>query len=64
MVQPKLVIPDTLRAWPWPRSINANYLACKEESSAWCEEFGAFDPQAQKSFNRCDFSEHPPLCLG
>ncbi|KAJ7443636.1 hypothetical protein B0H11DRAFT_1931522 [Mycena galericulata] len=51
-----LVIPDTLRSWPWPRHLNAYYAICKEESSAWCEAFNAFDAKAQKSFNRCDFN--------
>jgi hypothetical protein len=50
-------IPDTLRNWPWPRSINPNYEVCKAESSAWCESFNAFSPKAQKAFNACDFSQ-------
>lgn len=51
-----LIIPDTLRSWPWPRHINPHYAVCKAESSAWCEAFKAFDARAQKAFNRCDFS--------
>ncbi|KAJ7637838.1 terpenoid synthase [Mycena rosella] len=51
-----LIIPDTLRSWPWPRSINPYYPVCKVESSAWCEGFKAFDPRAQKAFNLCDFN--------
>ncbi|KAE9390857.1 terpenoid synthase [Gymnopus androsaceus JB14] len=51
-----LYIPDTLRSWPWPRAINPHYSVCKQESSAWCEGFKAFDAKAQKSFNRCDFN--------
>ncbi|KAJ7474145.1 isoprenoid synthase domain-containing protein [Mycena latifolia] len=51
-----LIIPDTLRSWPWPRAINPYYGECKKESSAWCEEFGAFDSKAQKAFNLCDFN--------
>ncbi|KAJ6555571.1 terpenoid synthase [Mycena vulgaris] len=56
MSEKTLIIPDTLRSWPWPRHINPYYDICKEESSAWCEAFKAFDPKAQKSFNRCDFN--------
>ncbi|KAJ7651000.1 terpenoid synthase [Roridomyces roridus] len=51
-----LLIPDTLRSWPWPPHINPNYAICKEESSAWCEAFNACDAKAQKVFNLCDFS--------
>ncbi|KAJ7776404.1 terpenoid synthase [Mycena metata] len=51
-----LLIPDTLRSWPWPRQLNPHYAICKAESSAWCEGFRAFDARAQKSFNRCDFN--------
>ncbi|KAF7320642.1 Terpene cyclase [Mycena chlorophos] len=51
-----IVLPDTLRDWPWPRQINPWYAECKEESTAWCESFKAFGPKAQKSFNRCDFN--------
>ncbi|KAJ7798178.1 terpenoid synthase [Mycena leptocephala] len=51
-----LIIPDTLRSWPWPRHINPHYAVCKAESSAWCEAFKAFDARAQKAFNRCDFN--------
>ncbi|KAJ7831641.1 terpenoid synthase [Mycena leptocephala] len=51
-----LVIPDTLRSWPWPRLINPYYEVCKKESSAWCEGFNAFDARAQKAFNLCDFN--------
>ncbi|KAJ6555586.1 terpenoid synthase [Mycena vulgaris] len=36
------------------RHINPYYAICKEESSEWCEVFKA---KAQKSFNRCDFSQ-------
>ncbi|KAJ7474192.1 terpenoid synthase [Mycena latifolia] len=51
-----LIIPDTLRSWPWPRVINPYYAECKKESSAWCEGFHAFDSKAQKAFNLCDFN--------
>ncbi|KAI0784430.1 terpenoid synthase [Abortiporus biennis] len=49
-------IPDTLRNWPWPRSINPFYEECKKESEEWCEAFEAFSPKAQKAFNLCNFN--------
>ncbi|KAM7218649.1 Isoprenoid synthase domain containing protein [Rhypophila decipiens] len=49
-------LPDTLRNWPWPRTINPHYEACKRESEAWIESFRAFSPRAQKAFNRCNFN--------
>nr|BDI63096.1 sesquiterpene synthase [Collybia nuda] len=51
-----IVLPDTLRNWPWPRSINPFYEVCKAESSKWCEGFRAFSPSAQRAFNKCDFN--------
>ncbi|KAF8474316.1 isoprenoid synthase domain-containing protein [Gautieria morchelliformis] len=51
-----IIIPDTLRSWPWPRHLNPHYAICKEESEAWCEAFHAFSPSAQKAFNLGDFS--------
>ncbi|KAJ6474479.1 terpenoid synthase [Mycena vitilis] len=56
MSETTIVLPNTLRSWPWPRSINPNFEVCKMESSAWCEGFSAFDARAQKAFNRCDFN--------
>jgi len=55
-IQPVIRLPDTLRHWPWPRTINPHYEICKEESEAWMESFHAFSPRAQKAFNRCNFS--------
>ncbi|KAJ7611371.1 terpenoid synthase [Mycena polygramma] len=56
MSETTIALPDTLRSWPWPRSINPYYEACKKESCAWCEGFHAFDARAQKAFNLCDFN--------
>ncbi|KAK0670689.1 isoprenoid synthase domain-containing protein [Cercophora samala] len=49
-------LPDTLRNWPWKRTINPHYEDCKRESEAWIESFQAFSPKAQQAFNRCNFS--------
>ncbi|KAM7187058.1 terpene cyclase [Naviculisporaceae sp. PSN 640] len=54
--QPIIRLPDTLRNWPWRRTINPHYEECKTESEAWIESFRAFSPRAQKAFNRCNFS--------
>ncbi|KAM7195873.1 terpenoid synthase [Rhypophila sp. PSN 637] len=51
-----ICLPDTLRNWPWPRTINPHYLECKTESEAWIKGVRAFSPRAQKAFNRCNFS--------
>ena len=57
------MLPDTLRDWPWPRSINPHYKVCKAESEAWVEPFEAFSTNGQQAFNSnysswsrsCDF---------
>ncbi|KAK4107373.1 terpenoid synthase [Canariomyces notabilis] len=54
--QPVIHLPDTLRHWPWPRTINPHYEDCKRESEAWIESFRAFSPRAQRAYNRCNFS--------
>ncbi|KAJ3559506.1 hypothetical protein NM688_g309 [Phlebia brevispora] len=49
-------LPDTLRHWPWKADVNPYYQAAKAESVAWIESFKPFSPEAQTSFNKCDFS--------
>lgn len=56
-------LPDTLCRWAWSRKLNPNYKKVKEESKAWLESFHAFPPKAQNAFNRCDFSELPPIAV-
>ncbi|KAK6997313.1 terpene cyclase [Favolaschia claudopus] len=50
----RLRIPDLLANWPWPRTINPNYAACRQESQAWCSSFNIIPPRAQKVLNLCD----------
>ena len=54
-------IPDTLRNWPWPRTINPHYEECKTESEAWIESFKVFGPKAQQAFTKCNFSRFPEV---
>ncbi|KAK7053206.1 hypothetical protein VNI00_003825 [Paramarasmius palmivorus] len=53
------VLPDTLRDWPWPRSINPFYDICKAEASI--DSYGAFTSRSQRAFERCDFRALKPL---
>ncbi|KAF7372600.1 Terpene cyclase [Mycena venus] len=52
----RLLFPDTLCKWPWPRHLNPHFEVCKDESAAWLETFNAFSPKAQTASNRCDFN--------
>ncbi|KXN82971.1 Alpha-muurolene synthase [Leucoagaricus sp. SymC.cos] len=56
MYRQRFRILETLATWPWPRAINPHYCEVKAESSAWLEGFKAFNPEAQASFNSCDFN--------
>ncbi|KAF7432702.1 hypothetical protein PC9H_004644 [Pleurotus ostreatus] len=49
-------LPKALASWPWPRRVNPHYESVKQQASAWCESFQAFNPQAQDAFNKCDFN--------
>ncbi|KAF8176079.1 terpenoid synthase [Pholiota molesta] len=53
---PSYILPDTLRNWPYERIISPYYRAAQAESVEWLESFHPFTPQAQKAFNKCDFS--------
>ncbi|SJK98686.1 uncharacterized protein ARMOST_01955 [Armillaria ostoyae] len=50
-------LPETVANWPWPRKINPYYEEAKAESEAWFRSFEAFTPEAQRAFDRCDFSD-------
>ncbi|KAF9043779.1 hypothetical protein BDZ89DRAFT_1128121 [Hymenopellis radicata] len=50
-------LPDVLKAWPWPRSINPNYEVCHAESLGWCQTFSeALSPADLLALKRSDFS--------
>ncbi|CCM04071.1 uncharacterized protein FIBRA_06230 [Fibroporia radiculosa] len=50
-----LTLPDTMAAWPWPRTINPYYEEVKAASNAWFRTFKAFNPDSQRAFDKCDF---------
>ncbi|KDQ29694.1 hypothetical protein PLEOSDRAFT_1039734 [Pleurotus ostreatus PC15] len=55
-------LPKALASWPWPRRVNPHYESVKQQASAWCESFQAFNPQAQDAFNKCDFTGYRVCC--
>lgn len=62
--KPKVIIPNTLARWPWPRRINPHHAVVIKESEAWTVSLSAFSPKAQHAFNRCKFGkEFHPLSL-
>ncbi|KAL1889980.1 hypothetical protein Sste5346_008559 [Sporothrix stenoceras] len=50
-----LYIPETLKDWPWPRSINPFYEITASESLDWLHSYQFFPPKAQLKFDRCDY---------
>ncbi|KAF7795903.1 hypothetical protein EIP86_007070 [Pleurotus ostreatoroseus] len=60
-VQTIFYLPDTLRKWPWKRSISPHYLTAHAESVAWIESFKPFSPQAQVAFNKGNFDKMDAL---
>ena len=46
-------LPDTLRSWPWPRSLNPHWIVAQEESVAWVEQHIELDPAARYAFDQC-----------
>ncbi|KAH7930432.1 terpenoid synthase [Leucogyrophana mollusca] len=57
----RFYFPDTMAAWPWPRTINSHFEEVKVASDTWFRNFKAFSPQSQKSFDRCDFDRFGAL---
>lgn len=54
---PVLTLPDFQADWNWPRRLNPHTDEIRQESSDWAASFGAFSARAQKSFDKCNFSE-------
>ena len=51
----QLILPETLKNWPWPRRINPHHAAVKAEANHWLHKFNAFNPKAQAAFDAFDF---------
>ncbi|PBK94488.1 terpenoid synthase [Armillaria gallica] len=49
-------LPDTITYWPWPHRINPHREEVKAASDAWFRSFKGFGPEAQRAFDRRDFS--------
>jgi hypothetical protein len=50
-------LPDLEANWNWPRRLNPHIHEISQECSDWAVGFKAFTPQAQKAFDKCNFSE-------
>lgn len=53
----KIRLPDLNAEWKWPRRMNPHTADIQEESSEWVTKFKAFTPEAQKAFDKCNFSK-------
>ncbi|KAI1842182.1 hypothetical protein JX265_001457 [Neoarthrinium moseri] len=49
-------LPDLEAGWLWPRRLNIHTADIRQESLDWAASFGAFTPQAQKAFDKCNFN--------
>jgi hypothetical protein len=64
MIAPKILLPDFEANWMWPRRVNPHTPDIKQECLEWVATFGAFTPEAQKAFDKCNFSESTLFWLG
>ncbi len=53
----KVVLMDLEANWKWPRRVNPHTADIKQECLDWVATFGAFTPEAQKAFDKCNFSK-------
>ncbi|OJA12782.1 hypothetical protein AZE42_08340 [Rhizopogon vesiculosus] len=51
----KIIIPNVLARWPWPRRLSPFYPEVSAASTAWIAGLKAFSPKAQEAFERGDF---------
>ncbi|KAH8194485.1 hypothetical protein TruAng_011351 [Truncatella angustata] len=49
-------LPDLEAGWLWPRRLNIHTAEIKQECLKWVASFGAFTPQAQQTFDKCNFN--------
>jgi hypothetical protein len=52
-----ITIPDFERNWLWPRSQNPYLEDVEKECNDRSAKFEAFQPEAQRVFEKCKFSE-------
>ena len=50
-------LPETLRAWPWPSSVNPHYEVVAAESLDWLHSYKFFPPKAQLAFDKCNYGK-------
>ncbi len=49
-------LPNLEANWKWSRRVNRHTGEIKDECLEWAAGFGAFTPEAQKAFDKCNFS--------
>ncbi|PMD27043.1 terpenoid synthase [Hyaloscypha hepaticicola] len=69
MIVPTILLPDLEANWMWPRRVNPHTQNIKQECLEWVASFGAFTPEAQKAFDKCNFNllaglSYPWLTMG
>ncbi|KAI1498321.1 terpenoid synthase [Biscogniauxia marginata] len=52
----KIQIPDFEANWMWHRRMNPHVNEIRQKCLEWAASFGAFTPEAQKAFDKCDFA--------
>jgi hypothetical protein len=52
-----LYTPDTLKNWPWPRTINPHLDQISQESKEWFLKFNALSEKSQQNLCRGDFGK-------
>jgi hypothetical protein len=45
-------IPDLLAKWPFKRTLNPAYTTIKAQTEVWMQNFGAFDVESRKQFEK------------
>lgn len=60
MLAQKIFLPDLEANWHWPRRVNPHTESIKPECQEWVSAFEAFTPEAQKAFDKCNFSNSAP----
>jgi hypothetical protein len=51
----KVLLPDLEANWKWPRRLNPYTEEVRQDREDWVIKFGAFTPEAQRVFDKCNF---------